>query len=173
MEYDLLLISSDNHYLYCHKIILYNFSQKFRGMISFHDENLESSILTLRLASNGDELTMLLEWMYFGHVCSSDTSCLCRLLLLADEYIVTTLTRRLETLILVVIQEKLDILVETLNVIDSIDTSDLKKLRVVSAALYILRYKDIVNNYDIDIVNNISCNIDGALLIHAFEFLLV
>ncbi len=170
VHYDLLLVSSDNKFIYCHKIILYNYSKKFNGMIKFYNNN-ESSLLKLQLSSNIDELKMLLEWMYFGRVNTDNKTHLCRLLLLADEYIVITLTNRLEILLLEIIQHNLEMIVEVLNIIYSIDTSGLQRLCVVSAALYLLRYKDIINQYDI--VSNQSCDVNEELLKDALHLLIM
>lgn len=172
-HFDLLLVSSDNKFIYCHKVILYSFSQKFNGMIKFYstDTNIDSSsILTLRLGTTFDELYMLVEWMYFGRIDTTNKSLLCRLLLLADEYIINSLTNRLEILLLDIIKEDLEMIVEVLNIIYSIDTSSLNKLCIVSAALYILKYKDIVTNFDI--FSNENHNINEELVVDALNLLL-
>ena len=59
---------------------------------------------------------------------------------------------------------------EVLNIIYSIDTSSLNKLCIVSAALYILKYKDIVTNFDI--VSNEKNNINEELMVDALNLLL-
>jgi hypothetical protein len=113
---------------------------------------------------------MLVEWMYFGRIDTTNKSLLCRLLLLADEYIINSLTNRLEILLIGIIKEDLEMIVEVLNIIYSIDTSSLNKLCIVSAALYILKYKDIVTNFDI--VSNEKNNINEELMVDALNLLL-
>ena len=170
-HYDLLLVSRDDKFIYCHKVILYNFSQKFRGMIKFHDGNLESSILKLQSSSTVDELSMLLEWMYFGQINTENKTHLCRLLLLADEYIITTLSTRLEILLLEIIPDNLEMIVEVLHIAQSIDTSGFERLCVVSAYYYVNKYKNILNQYDI--ASNQNCADNEDLLHDALQLLIM